>query len=144
MLTGRRTGWIVALAMTGVVAGLAVSMATTSPTVARFGRFPASVTAPFPGLRTPFPGAFRSAAVGTVKSVSGTQFAMTSRTGQTVTVDEQASTAYRNRTGAAASASAITAGTRVIVFGSTSGSTIKATQIVILPAGISRFSSLFG
>jgi hypothetical protein len=59
---------------------------------------------------------------------------MTTSAGQKVTVDEASSTTYQN--GASSiSASAITTGTSVLVLGTTSGTTITATQVIVQPAG---------
>ena len=59
---------------------------------------------------------------------------MTTSAGQKVTVDEASSTTYQKGTSPAA-ASAITAGERVLVLGTTSGTTITATQVIVQPAG---------
>jgi len=59
---------------------------------------------------------------------------MTSTGGSRVIVDEQPSTVYRNgRT--SATSSAVASGDRVLVIGSTTGSTITATEVIVLPAG---------
>jgi hypothetical protein len=71
---------------------------------------------------------------GTVDGVSASSFTMSTATGQKVTVHEASSTIYRNGTGST-SASAITAGENVLVLGTTSGTTITATQIIVQPAG---------
>jgi hypothetical protein len=52
--------------------------------------------------------------------------------GQKVTVDEASSTTYRNGT-SSISASAITLGEGVLVLGTTSGTTITATQVIVQP-----------
>jgi hypothetical protein len=145
LLTNRTTGWVVAGVLACAVVGLSVALATTSssPTTA----FRVGVTAPgrFGGVPTPgrsyygggpFAGRFgpgAGAVTGTVDSVSASQFTMTTSTGRKLTVDERSSTIYRSGTGSA-SASAVTHGDHVIVIGSTSGSTIKATQIVVFSA----------
>ena len=146
LLANRTTGWVAAAVLACAVVGLSVALATTSssPTVA----FRNGVTAPgrFGGVPTPgrsyfgggpFAGRFgpgAGAVSGTVDSVSALRFTMTTNTGRKLTVDEQSSTTYRTGTGSA-SASAVTHGAHVIVAGSASGSTIKATQVVVLPAG---------
>jgi hypothetical protein len=58
---------------------------------------------------------------------------MTTSAGQKVTVDEASSTTYQNGT-SPASASAITTGKPVLVLGTTSGTTITATQVTVQPA----------
>jgi hypothetical protein len=69
---------------------------------------------------------------GTVASVSTTGFTLTTSAGQKVTVKEASSTTYQNGT-SPAPASAITAGEPVLVLGTTSGTTITATQVTVQP-----------
>jgi hypothetical protein len=71
-------------------------------------------------------------ASGTVGSVSTSSFTMSTSTGQKVTVNEASSTTYQNGT-SPASASAITTGEPVLVLGTTSGTTITATQVIVQP-----------
>jgi hypothetical protein len=59
---------------------------------------------------------------------------MTTSAGQKVTVDEVSSTTYQKGT-SSASPSAITTGKPVLVLGTTSGTTITATQVIVQPAG---------
>jgi hypothetical protein len=73
-------------------------------------------------------------AAGTVGSVSMPKFTMTTSAGQKVTVDEASSTTYQKGT-SPASASAITTGQPVLVLGTTSGTTITATRVIVQPAG---------
>jgi hypothetical protein len=73
-------------------------------------------------------------ASGTVGSLSTSSFTMTTSAGQKVTVTEASSTTYQNGT-SPASASAITTGEPVLVLGTTSGTTITATQVIVQPAG---------
>ena len=73
-------------------------------------------------------------ASGTVDSVSTSSFAMTTSAGQKVTVDEASSTKYLKGT-SSISASAITPGKGVLVLGTTSGTTITATQVIVQPTG---------
>ena len=73
-------------------------------------------------------------ASGTVGSVSTSSFTMSTSTGQKVTVNEASSTTYRNGTGST-SATAIATGESVLVLGTTSGTTITATHVVVQPAG---------
>jgi hypothetical protein len=73
-------------------------------------------------------------AAGTVGSVSTSSFTMSTSAGQTVSVNETTSTTYQNGTGSA-SASAITTGETVLVLGTTSGTIITATQVMVQPAG---------
>jgi hypothetical protein len=71
-------------------------------------------------------------AAGTVGSVSASGFAISTSAGQKVTVDEASSTTYQKGT-SPASASALTAGEPVLVLGTTSGTTITATQVIVQP-----------
>jgi hypothetical protein len=59
---------------------------------------------------------------------------MSTSAGQKVTVDEASSTTYQKGT-SSISASAITTGERVLVLGTTSGTTITATQVIVQPTG---------
>jgi hypothetical protein len=59
---------------------------------------------------------------------------MSTSAGQQVTVDEASATTYQKGT-ALVSASAITTGQSVLVLGTTSGTTITATQVTVQPAG---------
>jgi hypothetical protein len=70
--------------------------------------------------------------VGTVGSLSTSGFTMTTSAGQKVTVKEASSTSYEKGT-TSASASAVTAGEPVLVLGTTSGTTITATQVIVAP-----------
>jgi hypothetical protein len=72
--------------------------------------------------------------VGTVAGRSGSTFTVSTSAGQKVTVHEASSTAYQKGTGAT-SASAVTTGASVLVLGTTSGTTITATQVILHPTG---------
>ena len=67
---------------------------------------------------------------GTVTSVSKSSFTMTTSAGQKVTVDEASSTKYKKGSSSIA-ASAIKKGTHVLVLGTVSSTTIKATQVIV-------------
>ena len=73
-------------------------------------------------------------ASGTVSSVSQSGFTLSTAAGQKVTVDEASSTTYQKGT-SPASASTITTGEAVLVLGTTSSTTITATQVIVQPAG---------
>ena len=62
--------------------------------------------------------------------MSKSSFTLTTSAGQKVTVNEASSTKYQKGT-SSTSASAITKGERVLVLGTTSGTTIKATQVIV-------------
>jgi len=59
---------------------------------------------------------------------------MTTSAGQKVTVNEASSTTYQNGT-SPASASAVTTGKPVLVLGTTSATTVTATQVTVQPTG---------
>jgi hypothetical protein len=59
---------------------------------------------------------------------------MSTSAGQKVTVDEVSSTTYQKGT-SSISANAITTGEDVLVLGTTSGTTITATQVIVQPTG---------
>jgi hypothetical protein len=59
---------------------------------------------------------------------------MSTSTGQKVTIDEASSTTYQKGT-SSTSASAITTGETVLVLGTTNGTTITATQVIVQPSG---------
>ena len=71
--------------------------------------------------------------VGTVSSVATSSFTVSTSAGQKVTVKKASSTTYRKGT-SSTSASAITKGKPVLVLGTTNGTTITATQVVVQPA----------
>jgi hypothetical protein len=60
---------------------------------------------------------------------------MSTSAGQEVLVDEASSTTYLNRT-SSTTASGIATGEGVLVLGTTSGTTITATQVIVDPTGI--------
>jgi hypothetical protein len=72
--------------------------------------------------------------VGTVSGVSKSSFTVSTSAGQKVTVKEASSTKYRKGT-KSISASAITKGKAVLVLGTTNGTTITATQVIVQPTG---------
>ncbi len=73
-------------------------------------------------------------AFGTVAGVGTNTFTVTAGSGQTLTVDEQSSTAYYSGA-TSASKSVVAKGDRVVVQGTRSGNTVTATRVVVLPAG---------
>ena len=73
-------------------------------------------------------------ASGTIGSVSTSSFTISTSAGQTVTVDKTSSTKYQKGT-RSTSASAVTTGEPVLVLGTTSGTTIAATQVIVQPTG---------
>jgi hypothetical protein len=73
-------------------------------------------------------------ATGMVVTVSATSFTLSTPAGQKVTVDEASTTTYQKGT-SSISASAISTGEDVLVLGTTSGTTITATQVIVQSTG---------
>ncbi len=71
---------------------------------------------------------------GVVNSVSASSFVISTPAGQKVTVNKASSTTYRKGT-SSTSASAITKGESVLVLGTTSGTTITASDVIVQPTG---------
>jgi hypothetical protein len=71
--------------------------------------------------------------VGTVSSVSTSSFTVSTSAGEKVTVKKTSATTYRKGT-RSTSARAVTKGKPVLVLGTTNGTTITATQVVVQPA----------
>ena len=72
--------------------------------------------------------------IGTVSSVSTSSFTVSTSTGQKVTVKKASSTTYRKGT-SSTTASAVAKGKPVLALGTTDGTTITATKVVVQPAG---------
>ena len=82
---------------------------------------------------------------GMVESVSASNFAISTSAGQKVTVNKASSTTYQ-KGASSTSASAITEGESVLVLGTTSGTTITASHVIVQPTngGGSAASSAAG
>jgi hypothetical protein len=134
------TAWVVAALLALAVVGLSVALAlgNASPAGYRSPITPTPVspqpTPVGPGNRAPFGGIGSLGVAGTVTSVGSGSFGVKGIGGQTVTVDEQSSTIY-DQGATSATAAAVTTGSRVFVLGTRSGTTVKATRVIILPAG---------
>jgi hypothetical protein len=140
----RAAGWIVAALLVGAVTGLSVALANASSTPAARTTIhnPVAIRPPS-GSRFPFgaSGAFRrraggldNAVVGRVNSVSASSFTVTTGSGTVVKIDEQSSTTYRVGANQGTKASVKT-GEEVFVFGSRSGSMLKASRVIIAASG---------
>jgi hypothetical protein len=131
----RKRQWIAVGAMVaaaGLVAGCSASTpaaTSTAPSSTSQRPGPAGGTAGGEGANARSAAA-AGGAIGTVDSVTTGSFTMTTSAAQKVTVNEQSSTTYLKGT-TASSVSAITAGTTVLALGTTSGTTISATQVVV-------------
>ena len=71
---------------------------------------------------------------GTVGNVAKSSFTLTTAAGQEVTVDEESSTKYEKGTTSGAK-SAIAKGEHVLVLGTVSSTTIRATQVIVQTSG---------
>ncbi|HEY0561216.1 MAG TPA: hypothetical protein VGD03_13080 [Frankiaceae bacterium] len=134
LLASRPRRWAVAVGLAGAVAGLTVALTTASAAPAASpapSPAPAGSAAPGGGSNARS-GPAAGGASGTVGTVSSSGFTLTTAAGQGVTVDEASATAFQNGT-VPASASAVTTGETVLVLGTTSGTTITATQVTVLP-----------
>ena len=110
------------------------STAAASTTPAASGSSPAASGSSGGGGSNARSGPAAGGSSGTVSSLSTSGFTITTSAGQKVTVKEAPSTTYQNGT-SPASASAITTGEPVLVLGTTSSTTITATQVTVEPAG---------
>jgi hypothetical protein len=137
MLWNRKSGRIVAAAVMVPVIGLSVGLATSPSASAgqlASGAAPAGGPLSGGGGSNARSGPAAGGASGTVGSVSKSSFTLTTSAGQKVTIDEASSTKYQKGT-SSTSASAVTKGERVLVLGTTSGTTITATQVKVQTTG---------
>ena len=134
LLSNIRSRWIMPAALMCAVIGLSAacgpsSATATSPSATAAGSGSAG------GLGSNArSGPASGGASGTVGSVSRSSFTLSTSAGQKVTVNEVSSTTFQNGT-SSTSASAITTGEDVLVLGTTSGTTITATQVIVQPIG---------
>src|SRR3979490_3080472 len=132
MLSNKRNRWIAAAALTAVVgraAGCATSPSATTTSPSTTTTSP-SATGGLGGGSNARSGPAAGGASGTIGSISTSSFTMTTSAGQKVTVNEASATTYQNGT-SSTSASAITTGDNVLVLGTTNGTTITATQVIV-------------
>jgi hypothetical protein len=108
------------------------SSATTTPTASSSGHIPADGSGSGARGSNARSGPAAGGAVGTVSSVSGSGFTLSTSAGQKVTVKEASSTSYE-RGSNPASATAVSTGEPVLVLGTTSSTTITATQVIVQP-----------
>ena len=129
----KRGGWIVTATVMAAVIGLSFGLATSQSASAK-QLVSNSHSSGSPGFggggSNARSGPASGGASGTVGAMTKSSFTMTTSAGQNVTVDETASTKYQKKT-SSTSASAITKGERVLVLGTTSGTTIRATQVIV-------------
>jgi hypothetical protein len=133
MAGNRRGRWVVPAALLcavlGVTAGCAASTsASAAPPSASSG---ASGTGAGGGSNARS-GPAAGGAAGTIGTVSTSSFTLTTSAGQKVSVNEASDTTYDKGT-SVTTASAVTSGETVLVLGTTSGTTITATQVTVQP-----------
>jgi hypothetical protein len=133
LLTKEGCRRIVATAMLAPMIGLSVGL-LASPAASAAQPPSANHAAGAPGAASGGSNARSGPAAGgssgTVTKVSSSGFTMTTSAGQKVTVDESSSTKYKKGSNSLA-ASAIKKGTHVLVIGTVSSTTIKATQVIV-------------
>jgi hypothetical protein len=140
MFSGRSTRFIAIAAAAIVIAGGAYGIVTATATPGSGPATTASFSSAAVGQR--FGGGGSNArsgpaaggSSGTVTSVSKSSFTISTATGQKVTVEKASSTKYRRGT-SSSSASAIKKGVRVLVLGTTNGTAITASKVVVQPTG---------
>jgi hypothetical protein len=126
-----------AIAVAGGSYGIVSATSSSSPSAASSGSSAAS-SSPAGGSGSGGGGAnarsgpAAGGAAGTVGSVSTSGFTLTTSAGQKVTVNEASATSYQKQT-SPASASAVIKGEPVLVLGTTSNTTITATQVIVQP-----------
>ncbi|HEY2642837.1 MAG TPA: hypothetical protein VGI56_03700 [Galbitalea sp.] len=136
----KKSMWMLGAALSVSLIGLAGCAATSQPSSST--STPASSAAPaaaghgFPASggkgSNARSGAAEGGSSGTVTSVTSSGFTMTTVAGQDVTVKVGSSTAYENGT-TSATASEVAKGATVLVLGSTSSTTITASQVIVQP-----------
>jgi hypothetical protein len=120
-----------AIAVAGGSYGIVSATSSSSPAAASSGFAHAPGSGGGSGARS---GPAAGGAAGTVSSLSTSGFTLTTSAGQKVTIKEAPSTTYHKQA-SPASANTITKGEPVLVLGTTSNTTITATQITVEPAG---------
>jgi hypothetical protein len=132
--SSRGSRWILVAGLMSAVIGLSAACGTSSAT-ATSPSATAGASGPAGGLGSNArSGPASGGASGTVASLSTSGFTLLTSAGQTVTVAEAASTTYQKGT-SSTSASAVTTGEYVLVLGTTSGTTIAATQVIVQLTG---------
>jgi hypothetical protein len=129
---------VAAAAVISAVIGLSIGEATTHSTTDVLPATPTSSigagSGAGSGASNTRSGPAAGGASGTVDSVSPSSFTMTTSAGQQVTVNETPSTTYQDGTNLTLP-DAVTAGQRVLALGTTDGTTIAATQVIVAPTG---------
>ncbi len=130
VLTKKGCRRIVATAMLAPIIGLSVGLLASPAASAAQPASSAHAPGAAGGGSNARSGPAAGGSSGTVTSVSKSGFTMTTSAGQKVTVDESSSTKYKKGSSSIA-ASTIKKGTHVLVIGTVSSTTIKATQVIV-------------
>jgi len=134
LLSHRSSRWVGAAALMSAVIGLSAYGAARATATSPAAPAASGGIRSAGGASNARSGPAAGGSTGTVASVSTSSFTLSTAAGQTVAVDEAPSTTYHNAT-SSISASGIATGDDVLVLGTTSGTTITATQVVVQPAG---------
>jgi hypothetical protein len=143
VLTKTRDRGFVAAAVLASVIGLSAGVASSSvASAAQSASSGHAAGAPGSGGRgsNARSGPAAGGSSGTVTNVKASGFTMTTSADQVVTVDDASSTTYKKGS-STISASAITKGAPVLVLGTVSSTTIKATQVIVQTTGGSAAST---
>jgi hypothetical protein len=135
-----------AIAIGGGAYGIVSATATTGSVTATTASPTAAISAqrvPGSGGSNARSGPAAGGSSGTVTGVSKSSFTISTPAGQKVTVKKASSTKYRKGTGSS-SANAVKKGVSVLVLGTTNGTTITASKVVVQPAGGSTTPSAAG
>jgi hypothetical protein len=126
---------VAAIAVAGGAYGIVSATSSSGSAATASKTVPACISSGGGGSNTRS-GPAAGGAAGTVSTVTSSGFTMSTPAGQKVTVDEAAATAYKDGA-SSTTADAVTTGQSVLVLGRTSGTSIKATQVVVKPSGSS-------
>ena len=144
----RKLNWLIAIgaaaiAVAGGAYGIVSATAGSSPGAATTATS-TSATSGRPALggraSNARSGPAAGGAIGTLDSVSGSSFTVSTSAGLKLTVSTASSTTYRAGTGAA-SASILQTGESVLVLGTVDGTAITASEVVVEPTGASATSA---
>jgi len=136
-LSPLKGGLIVSAALLGSVTGLFIGLGTSSSAGAAQSVVSSSSTHFGSGGQgsNARSGPAAGGSSGTVGSVAKSSFTLATSAGQEVTVDEESSTKYEKGTTTSTSKSAISKGAHVVVLGTVSSTTVKATQVLVQTTG---------
>jgi hypothetical protein len=128
---GVRVTTAAAIALGLAIGGGAIAGASSSSGSRPSTRPPAGSSAPASASGRHGPMGVKPTAVGTVTSVTGETFVLSTGSGTTVTVDVSSSTTYRDWGTASASLADVKVGQHVAVVGKESDGTVTATSVMV-------------